>query len=230
MSEGPTILIVDDEAQIQRFLKPSLKAAGFEVLQALSAGEAIKISRQKSPQLLIIDLGLPDMDGKDLIAELRQWLDAPIIVLSVRDREAEKIAALDAGADDYVNKPFGIGELLARIRSALRPRNRIGEAPSAVNAGDLTIDAAGHKVMRGAEQLHLTPKEFELLLLLARHAGRVITHRQLLTTVWGPAHTADTQYLRVFIGQLRQKVEADPSEPKLILTVPGVGYRLAEAD
>ena len=230
MIEHTVILVVDDEPQIQRFLKPSLTAAGYEVAQALSGAAAIRSAGVAAPQIVIVDLGLPDMDGKDVIRELRKWLEVPIIVLSARDREAEKIAALDAGADDYINKPFSIGELLARIRAALRRRSRSEELPQSMSVGGLTIDVAAHRVRRDGDIVHLTPKEFDLLVLLARHFGRVITHRQMLTAVWGPAHASDTQYLRVFIGQLRQKIEIDPADPKLILTEPGVGYRMAEAE
>jgi two-component system, OmpR family, KDP operon response regulator KdpE len=220
------VLVVDDEPQIQRFLKPSLGAAGFEVIAALNGAEALKAAATQAPDIILLDLGLPDMDGKDVIAELRMWSKVPIVVLSARDREAEKIAALDLGADDYVNKPFGIGELMARLRTALRhAAQRSGEVPRVVS-GDLVIDVAGHAVTRSGRQIKLTPKEFELLTVLARNAERVVTHRQILTAVWGPAHTEDLQYLRVFIGQLRQKMKGGPHEPDLIQTEAGIGYRL----
>lgn len=224
------ILVVDDEPQIQRFLKPSLTAAGYEVIVAVNGGEALKFVATQAPDLVILDLGLPDMDGKAVIASLRAWSDIPIVILSARDRESEKIAALDLGADDYVEKPFGIGELTARIRTALRHRGRRDAIPSVMDVDDLTIDPIKRLVSREGETVHLTPKEYDLLLLLARHAGRVVTHRTLLTSVWGPAHGEDLHYLRVFIGQLRQKIERDPTQPRIVRTEPGVGYRMAEPD
>ena len=231
MTSVPRILVVDDEPQIHRFLKPSLTVSGFEVLTAVTGREALRLAAGHAPVAILLDLGLPDMDGKDVIERLRRSSEVPIIVLSARDREAEKIAALDLGADDYVNKPFAISELLARLRSVLRRKSapRV-EAQAIYRIGALAIDTALHQVNRSGVQVHLTPKEFDLLLLLARHAGRVLTHRQILTEVWGPAHAADTQYLRVFIGQLRQKLEANPAEPSLILTEPGIGYRIADTE
>ncbi len=180
------ILIVDDEPQIQRFLKPSLTAAGYEVVEAGTGAEALKAVATQAPDLVILDLGLPDMDGKEVIASLRGWSDIPIVILSARDRESEKIAALDLGADDYVEKPFGIGELTARIRTALRHRGRRDAIPTVMELDGLTIDPIKRLVSRAGETVHLTPKEYDLLLLLARHAGRVVTHRTLLTSVWGP--------------------------------------------
>jgi two-component system KDP operon response regulator KdpE len=224
------ILVVDDEPQIQRFLKPSLTAAGYEVVEAGTGAEALKAVATQAPDLVILDLGLPDMDGKEVIASLRGWSDIPIVILSARDRESEKIAALDLGADDYVEKPFGIGELTARIRTALRHRGRRDAIPTVMEIDGLTIDPVKRLVSRSAETVHLTPKEYDLLLLLARHAGRVVTHRTLLTSVWGPAHGDDLHYLRVFIGQLRQKIERDPTEPRIVRTEPGVGYRMTEQD
>ena len=178
----------------------------------------------------MLDLGLPDMDGKDVIREMRGWSKVPIIVLSARDREAEKIAALDLGADDYVNKPFGIGELMARLRAALRHAARSAGQVTQYRAGTLVVDTLAHTVTHDGEAVRLTPKEFDLLALLVRNSGRVVTHRQILTSVWGPAHTEDLQYLRVFIGQLRQKLEPNSDAPRLISTEPGVGYRLAAGD
>jgi two-component system KDP operon response regulator KdpE len=224
------ILVVDDEPQIQRFLKPSLTAAGYEVVEAGTGAEALKAVATQAPDLVILDLGLPDMDGKEVIANLRGWSDIPIVILSARDRESEKIAALDLGADDYVEKPFGIGELTARIRTALRHRGRRDVIPTVMEVDGLTIDPMKRIVSRGGELVHLTPKEYDLLLLLARHTGRVVTHRTLLTTVWGPAHGDDLHYLRVFIGQLRQKIEQDPTQPRIVRTEPGVGYRMAEQE
>ncbi|SIQ02000.1 two-component system, OmpR family, KDP operon response regulator KdpE [Rhizobium sp. RU33A] len=224
------ILVVDDEPQIQRFLKPSLTAAGYEVVEAGTGAEALKAVATQAPDLVILDLGLPDMDGKEVIASLRGWSDIPILILSARDRESEKIAALDLGADDYVEKPFGIGELTARIRTALRHRGRRDAIPTVMEVDGLTIDPIKRLVLRDGELVHLTPKEYDLLLLLARHTGRVVTHRTLLTTVWGPAHADDLHYLRVFIGQLRQKIERDPTQPRIVRTEPGVGYRMAEQE
>jgi two-component system, OmpR family, KDP operon response regulator KdpE len=224
------ILVVDDEPQIQRFLKPSLTAAGYEVVEAGTGAEALKAVATQAPDLVILDLGLPDMDGKEVIASLRGWSDIPIVILSARDRESEKIAALDLGADDYVEKPFGIGELTARIRTALRHRGRRDAIPTVMEIDGLTIDPVKRLVSRAAQTVHLTPKEYDLLLLLARHAGRVVTHRTLLTSVWGPAHGDDLHYLRVFIGQLRQKIERDPTQPRIVRTEPGVGYRLTEQE
>ncbi|MBV1693092.1 MAG: response regulator [Hyphomicrobiales bacterium] len=220
------VLVVDDEPQIQRFLKPSLAAAGYDVIAAVNGTEALKAAATQAPDVVLLDLGLPDMDGKDVISELRTWSKVPIVVLSARDREAEKIAALDLGADDYVNKPFGIGELMARLRTALRHASQAaGEVEKVVN-GDLVIDISAHTVTRAGKPIKLTPKEFELLAILARNAERVVTHRQILTAVWGPAHTEDLQYLRVFIGQLRQKLKGEPDDPELIQNEAGIGYRL----
>jgi two-component system KDP operon response regulator KdpE len=224
------ILVVDDEPQIQRFLRPSLTAAGYEIIEAGTGAEALKAVATQAPDLIILDLGLPDMDGKEVIASLRGWSDVPIVILSARDRETEKIAALDLGADDYVEKPFGIGELTARIRSALRHRGRRDAIPTVMDVDGLTIDPIKRLVSRDGETVHLTPKEYDLLLLLSRHAGRVVTHRTLLTSVWGPAHGDDLHYLRVFIGQLRQKIERDPTQPRIVRTEPGVGYRMAEQE
>ena len=222
------VLVVDDEAAILRFLKPALEANGYDMTSAGTVAEALKRTAAESPDIVLLDLGLPDGDGKDVIRQARQWSDLPIIVLSARERETEKIEALDLGADDYVNKPFNVGELMARMRAALRHRmQRKSEIP-VLRVGDVEIDAVRHRVTRAGVEIKLTPKEFELLSFLARHAGRVLTHRQVLTAVWGPAHTQDTQYLRVYIGQLRQKIEQRPDDPQLILTEPGIGYRIAE--
>ena len=229
MSSNRRVLLVDDEAAIVRFLRPALEANDFEIISAGTAAEAIKRVAADSPDIVLLDLGLPDGDGKDVIRRAREWSDVPIIVLSAREREAEKIESLDLGADDYVNKPFNIGELMARMRTALRHRmQRKAEVP-VLRIGELEIDAVRHRVARPGSELKLRPKEFELLSFLARHAGRVVTHRQILAAVWGPAHTEDTQYLRVYIGQLRQKIEAKADEPRIILTEPGIGYRIAEA-
>ncbi len=225
MSAG-RILVVDDEPQILRFLKPSLTAAGYDVITAATGTEALKLAATQAPDLILLDLGLPDLDGKDVITRIRQWTATPIIVISARDRESEKIAALDLRADDYINKPFGIGELLARLRTASRHAARQSGEATAYSAGPLVVDLAAHTVTLSGVPVKLTPREFDLLAILVRNAGRVVTHRQLLTAVWGPAHADDLQYLRVFVGQLRQKLEAVPEAPQLILTEPGIGYRL----
>lgn len=219
------ILVVDDEPQIRRFLRPALAAAGYDVIEAENGADAIKAAATSAPDVIILDLGLPDMDGKDVIANLRGWSTLPIIILSARDRETEKIAALDLGADDYIEKPFGIGELTARIRTAMRHVSKSESLPSSIEADGLSIDTQRRIVARDGASIKLTPKEYDLLTLLAYHAGRVVTHRTLLTSVWGPAHGEDLHYLRVFIGQLRQKVERDVAQPKIIQTESGVGYR-----
>ena len=222
----PRILVVDDEPQIQRFLRPALQASEFDVIVAETGRAARREAATRAPDLVILDLGLPDQDGKEVIAELRAFLDVPIIVLSARDQEQEKVEALDLGADDYVEKPFGIAELLARIRTLLRRREaRRGTGPDVMVFGDLTVDSVRRVVTRGGERIHLTPKEYELLLQFVRNPDRVLTHRQLLTAVWGPAHAEDVQYLRVAIGQLRGKIEEAAGQPRLIVNEPAVGYR-----
>lgn len=227
---GVRVLVVDDEPQIQRVLRPALTACGYEVLEAATGHEALRIIAASAPDAAVVDLGLPDMDGKEILRQARAFSKIPMIVLSARDREAEKIEALDSGADDYVLKPFGIGELMARLRAALRHTVQDGQEPARIEAGGLSIDFAKHLVTKSCVPVRLTPKEYDLLTTLARNAGRLVTHRQILTAVWGPAHQSDTQYLRVFIGQLRAKIEDDPSAPRLILTDPGAGYRFADLD
>jgi two-component system KDP operon response regulator KdpE len=221
-------LVVDDEAAILRFLRPALHANNYEMMSVRTIAEATKRIAADTPDIVVLDLGLPDGDGKDVIRQVRQWSEVPIIVLSARDREAEKIEALDLGADDFVNKPFGVGELLARMRTALRHRMERDAQIPVLRTADLEIDSVRHRVMRSGVEVRLTPKEFELLSFLARHVGKVVTHRQILAAVWGPAHGADTQYLRVYIGQLRQKIERDHGDPRIIITEPGIGYRIAE--
>jgi len=221
----PRILVIDDEPQIHRFLGPALDAAGYEPVRAETAAAGLKELARKAPDAVVLDLGLPDLDGKDALAKARAFYEGPIIVLSARDKETEKIDALDMGADDYVEKPFGVGELLARLRVALRHRLRDQGAEPVVEAGDLKIDLIKRLVTRKGAPVRLSPREYDLLAQLVRGAGKVLTHRHLLTAVWGPAHEQDVQYLRVFVGQLRQKIEPDPSQPALILTEPGVGYR-----
>lgn len=221
----PRVLVVDDEAQIHRFLSPALDAAGYEPIRAETAADGLKEIARKAPDAVVLDLGLPDMDGKDALVKARAFYDGPIIILSARDKETEKIDALDMGADDYVEKPFGVGELLARLRVALRHRLRDQGAEPVVTAGELTVDLIKRLVTRAGEPIRLSPREYDLLAQLVKGGGKVVTHKQLLTAVWGPAHEQDVQYLRVFVGQLRQKIEPDPSQPVLILTEPGVGYR-----
>lgn len=222
---GPRILVVDDEPQMLRVLRPALAASGYETLEAATGREALKAIAAYAPDAVLLDLGLPDMDGKEALGRARAFSQVPIIILSARDREAEKIAALDAGADDYVEKPFSIGELLARLRAALRHGARTATEASEIESGGLRIDFVRRLVTKNGAAVKLTPKEYKLLETLARHADRLLTHRQLLTAVWGPAHGEDTQYLRVFVGQLRAKIEDDPAAPAIILTEPGVGYR-----
>jgi two-component system KDP operon response regulator KdpE len=222
----PRILVIDDEPQIHRFLSPALDAAGYEPKRADSGQEGLRGIALWSPDAVVLDLGLPDMDGKEVLKRAREFYSGPIIILSARDREAEKIEALDFGANDYVEKPFGVGELLARLRAHLRQPADRHEYAGPLTIGDVVIDLERRLVTRGAAAVRLTPKEYELLANLARHSGKVIGHAALLTAVWGAAHKDDTQYLRVLIGQLRQKLEADPAHPRLIETEPGVGYRL----
>ncbi len=223
------VLIVDDEPQIHRVLRPALNACGYDVLEALTGRDALKMIAAAAPDAIILDLGLPDIDGKEVLTQARSFSKTPILILSARDREADKIAALDAGADDYVEKPFGIGELLARLRAALRHASHGDVELTKVETGGLCIDLSNHIVTKNGEPVRLTPKEYDVLTTLARHAGRLLTHRQVLTAVWGPAHQEDTQYLRVFIGQLRAKIEDDASAPQIIVTEPGVGYRFVKA-
>jgi two-component system KDP operon response regulator KdpE len=221
-------LVVDDEAAILRFLRPALEANAYDVVATGTVAEAVREIAARTPDIVLLDLGLPDGDGKEVIQKVREWSDVPIIVLSAREREAEKIEALDLGADDYVNKPFNVGELLARMRTAMRHRMQRNSEVPVFRVGEVEIDSIRHRVVRAGADIKLTPKEFELLSFLARHAGRIVTHRQILAAVWGPAHVEDTQYLRVYIGQLRQKVEANSDDPQIILTEPGIGYRIAE--
>lgn len=222
------ILLVDDEAALTAVLRPVLAAAGHDVTTAASGAEAVRQADLLLPDVVLLDLGLPDQDGKAVIHTMRIKHDMPIIVISARHQEGEKIAALDEGADDYVDKPFEIGELMARIRVVLR-RKPGAEAATRYRSGPLVIDFETRQVMLGGESLKLSPKEYDLLLALARNAGRVVTHKRLLAAGWG-TDSADTQYLRVYMGLLRQKIEEDPSDPRLLLTEPGVGYRIAPSE
>ncbi len=226
MTDGkPHILLVDDEPSLVAVLKPVLEAADYEVSVANDGASALAALDRDEPDVVLLDLGLPDYDGKEVIARIRPRSDIPIIVVSARHQEAEKIAALDEGADDYVNKPFEIGELMARVRAALRRRSTIRRRPAQFRAGPLTIDFAARRVTLSGETVRLSPKEYALLTTLAESAGQVVTHKRLLAAGWGGG-AADTQYLRVYMGLLRNKLEEDPAEPRLIVTEPGVGYRL----
>ena len=220
------ILVVDDEPQIRRFLKTTLEVHDYEVALAETGRAALEQVTAWRPEVILLDLGLPEIDGLTVCRRVREWSDVPIIVLSVRDREDDKVAALNLGADDYLTKPFGAGELLARIQVALRHARRL-HAPQApvIAAGELRLNLALRQVMRGEEQIHLTPTEYEILKTLATNAGKVLTHSLLLQKVWGPDQHQDLAKLRVFMNQLRRKIEDDPSQPRYIVTEPGVGYR-----
>lgn len=225
-----SVLVIEDDPQIARFLATALDAHGYAVHVAANGRDGVREAALRQPDVVIVDLGLPDMSGLDVIARLREWYTRSIIVLSARSREADKVGALDLGADDYLTKPFGIGELLARLRVAERHRakNESAEPEARIEAGDLVIDLAAHRVQRGGANVHLTPIEFRLLAALARHRGKVLTHRQLLTEVWGAAHVESPHYLRIYLRALRHKIETDPAQPKHLLTEVGVGYRFAD--
>lgn len=228
-AEGARILVVDDEREIRRMLNVALSAHGYAVAEASSGKEGLSQILIFHPDLVILDLGLPDLDGMEVIHALREWSRVPVIILSVRERESDKIGALDAGADDYLTKPFSMGELLARIRVAIRRSAKTEDEPVLAFAG-LTIDLARRMVLLKGEEFKVTPTEYEILKYLALHAGRVVTHRQLLRAVWGPNFQEETHYLRVYIGQLRRKIEDDPAQPRYITTEPGVGYRFMSAE
>jgi len=223
------ILIIDDEAPIRRFLRVALEAEGHHVTEAATGRAGIEACALTTPEAVILDLGLPDMDGREVLLRLRDWTQVPVLVLSVRASEADKVALLDAGAQDYVTKPFGIGELLARLRGLLRDRGASEPRGAALTIADLVIDAAGRTVTKDGAAIHLTRKEFDLLWLLASNAGRLVTQAMALSHVWGPAHLEDSQYLRVFIRQLRAKIGDDAGNPRYIFTEAGVGYRFATA-
>ena len=221
----PVVVVVEDEKQIRRFVRTALESEGCRVFEAQSGRQGLTEAATRKPDLVILDLGLPDLDGVEFIRDLRAWSVLPIIVLSARTDENDKIAALDAGADDYLTKPFGVGELLARVRAALR-RGATGTGGEPVVAFvEIRIDFANHNVLRAGASIHLTPIEYRLLSLLAGNPGKVLTHRQLLRDVWGPSHVEHSHYLRIYMAQLRQKLEADPARPRHFLTEPGVGYR-----
>ncbi|HET9148909.1 MAG TPA: response regulator [Alphaproteobacteria bacterium] len=222
---GKTVLVVEDDTDIRLFLRTSLDTAGFAVVPAPTGRAAIESIAAHPPALAIVDLGLPDMDGIDLVRRLRASESFPILILSARTDERQKIKALDAGADDYLTKPFGVGELMARVRAALR---RAGGVSPVYEVDGLAIDMDAHRVRKGSEDVHLTQTEFRLLANLVRNRGRVVTHRQLLADVWGAEFVEHTHYLRIYMGQLRAKIEADPADPRFLLTETGVGYRLAD--
>lgn len=224
------ILVIDDEPQIRRFLRTSLGAQGYHVIEAACGKDAIVLTTTERPDVIMLDLGLPDLDGLEVIGRIREWSTVPIIVLSVRGEEADKIAALDGGADDYVTKPFGMGELLARLRAALRRRLQMDVEEPVFRSGGLMVDLAKRVVTVDGREVKLTRREYDLLRVLITHVGKVITHQQLLREVWGPGAVHETHYLRVYIAQLRQKIEGDPAQPSYILTEPGVGYRLRMVD
>jgi len=225
---APLILLIEDEPQMRRFLRTALDANDYRLVEAETAKEGLAHATSRNPDVILLDLGLPDRDGLDVARELREWSGTPIIVLSARGREQDKVAALDVGADDYLTKPFGVAELLARIRVALRHAALPpGSAPEPIfEAGELRVDLADRRVWRQGQEVHLTPTEYKLLATLVRHAGKVLTHRQLLKEVWGANYVNQSHYVRVYLAQLRQKIEADPARPRLLVTEPGVGYRL----
>jgi len=224
----PLVLMIEDDPQIRRFLRATLAAEDYQFHEALTAEEGIAQAAARQPDLVLLDLGLPDRDGLEVIRGIRQWSQMPIVVLSARGQEKDKIAALDLGADDYVAKPFAVGELLARIRAALRRAAPVAAdgADTVIRFGDVHADFEKRIITVGREEVHLTPNEYRLLQVLIKHAGRVVTHRQLLNEVWGPQHTEQSQYLRVYVAQLRRKLERDPARPRHLQTEPGVGYRL----
>jgi two-component system KDP operon response regulator KdpE len=225
---GPLVLVIEDEAQIRKFLRASLTAHGYRLDEAETGKQGLLLAAQKPPEIVILDLGLPDMDGLEVTRELRTWSAVPIVVLSARGQEQDKVAALDAGADDYLTKPFSVVELAARLRVALRhvARTKSGETESVFEVGDLRVDLGNRNVSVGGVPVHLTPTEYRLLTTFVAHAGRVLTHQMLLKEVWGPTDVNEVQYLRVYMAQLRQKLEADSTQPRFLLTEPGVGYRL----
>lgn len=226
----PVVLVVEDDLSIRRFLRAALGEGGYRLKEAATAAQALEVLVSEPPDLVLLDLGLPDRDGIELLRELRGWSRVPVIVLSAREREHDKVVALDAGADDYLSKPFGVGELRARMRVALRHAAASGGAAGGAvfEADELRVDLAARLVTVAGREVHLTPHEFRLLALLVKHAGKVVTHRQLLHEVWGPEYGGENHYVRVYMAQLRRKLEADPTRPRHLRTEPGVGYRLVE--
>ena len=226
---SPVAILVEDERQIRRFVRTALEAEGWTVIEAETVRQGLSDTATRKPDLLILDLGLPDGDGMDVIRDVRAWSQVPIIVLSARVGEDDKIAALDGGADDYLTKPFGVGELLARVRAASRRQLAVGAASTAFRFGDVVVDMSLRTVVKGAQPVHLTPIEYRLLNLLIANAGRVLTHRQILREVWGPSHAEDGHYVRVYMGHLRHKLEDDPAQPRHLLTETAIGYRLVQS-
>lgn len=228
---NPLILLIEDEAQMRRFLRAALTSNGYQLIEADTGKDGLAQAMTRTPDLILLDLGLPDLDGLEITESLRRWATMPIIVISARDREEHKIEALDAGADDFVTKPFGVGELLARIRVALRHSAAASSAGSTqFSVGQLHVDLGRRQVRVRGQEVHLTPIEYKLLTTLIQHAGQVVTHRQLLHRVWGPNSSEHTQYLRVYMGQLRRKLELEPNRPLYLVTEPGVGYRLRDEE
>jgi two-component system KDP operon response regulator KdpE len=230
MTQGPLVLVVEDEPQMRKFIRASLASRGYRILEAERASEVIMLITSHNPDLVLLDLGLPDGDGIELTRQVREWSRVPIIVISARGREDDKVAALDAGADDYLTKPFAVNELLARMRVAQRHANAPTTAVESqvFEFGELRVDVARREITLSGQAVHLTPIEYKLLHLFARHAGKVLTHRQILKEVWGPGYATQTHYVRVQMAELRKKIEVDPSRPKLLVTEPGVGYRLRD--
>lgn len=226
--EKELILLIEDEPQMRRFLRITLQSQGYRLVEAATAQEGLMQASTRNPDVVLLDLGLPDLDGLEVTKRLREWTQTPIIVISAREQEQDKVRALDAGADDYLTKPFNAGELLARIRVALRhlARRSAGQTEPVFVLHNLRVDLAQRQVFLDDKEVHLTPMEYKLLTVLVRHAGKVITHRQLLKEVWGPAHVNEVQYLRVYMTQLRHKLEADPARPRFLMNEPGIGYRL----
>lgn len=234
-SHAPLVIVIDDEIAIRRFLRASLTDEGYRVSEAETAREGLRLLLQESPTAVLLDLGLPDREGRELITEVRGWSSVPIIVLSARDQEREKVAALDAGADDYLTKPFHVGELLARLRAALRRSGSISGGTEtrqqfSYSEGRFRIDLSARRVFRDDQEIRLTKLEYDLLTAMVKNSGKVLTHQYLLKEVWGPLNVQETHYLRVFVATLRKKIESDPARPKLILTEQGVGYRFADPD
>jgi two-component system KDP operon response regulator KdpE len=223
----PVVVLIEDEPQIRRFLRTTLGSQGYRLFEAATGADGLVEAASRQPDVVIVDLGLPDIDGLEVIRRLREWSTVPIIVLSARGQEADKVVALDLGADDYVSKPFGADELLARVRVALRHKAGVAREDAVFTTGELRVDLGRRHVFVRDQEVKLTPTEYRLLTTLVRYAGRVLTHRQLLKEVWGPNQTEEAHYLRVYMAQLRRKIEADPAQPRYLLTEPGVGYRLA---
>ncbi|WP_324579329.1 response regulator [Plasticicumulans sp.] len=222
----PVLLVVEDELAIRRFLRTALRAQGYTLFEAATGTEALTLAAQERPDLILLDLGLPDLDGLDVLGRLREWSTVPVIILSARGQEADKVRGLDAGADDYLAKPFGVPELLARLRVALRHRSRSGTADPVFTAGGLSVDLAAHRVTRDGSDIHLTPRQFRVLAVLVRHAGRVVTQQQLIREVWGEASDATSDSVRIAMHGLRHRLEPDPVRPRWLRTEPGIGYRL----